>query len=54
MMADNERAKLLDLVNRCRELLSATRDPAHRRTISDLLSFLESKLAEMGEATPPT
>jgi hypothetical protein len=49
---NDESAKLRDLVDRCRELLSATRDPVYRRTISDVLSFLESSLAEMGKAAP--
>ena len=54
MMANDERTKLLDLARRGREVLSDTRDPAHRRTISDLLSVLEAKLAELGEAVAPS
>ena len=50
MMANNEREKLRDLTSRSRDLLSETRDPTHRRTISDLLAFLESKLAEASNA----
>ena len=53
-MANDERTKLLDLARRGREVLSDTRDPAHRRTISDLLSVLEAKLAELGEAVAPS
>ena len=49
-MANDERTKLRDLARRGRELLSDTHDPAYRRTISDLLSVLEAKLAEWGEA----
>jgi hypothetical protein len=52
MMVNDERTKLLELARRGRELLSDTRDPTHRRTISDLLSILEAKLAELGEAAP--
>jgi hypothetical protein len=51
-MANDERTKLLDLARRGREVLSDTRDPAYRRTISDLLSVLEAKLAELDEAAP--
>ena len=51
-MTNDERTKLRDLARRGRELLSDTRDPAYRRTISDLLSVLEARLAELGEATP--
>ena len=51
-MANDERTKLRDLGRRGRELLSDTRDPAYRRTISDLLSVLEAKLAEVGDAGP--
>jgi hypothetical protein len=54
MMANDERMKLLDLARRGREVLSDTRDPAYRRTISDLLSLLEAKLAELGEAAAPS
>jgi hypothetical protein len=50
MLDNDEPPKLRDLVDGCRELLLATRDPVHRRTISDVLSFLESKLTEMGRA----
>ena len=51
-MTNDERTKLRDLARRGRELLSDTRDPAYRRTISDLLSVLEARLAELGEAAP--
>ena len=49
-MANDERTKLRDLARRGREVLSDTRDPTYRRTISDLLSVLETKLAELDEA----
>jgi hypothetical protein len=39
MMANDEREMLRDLASRSRKLLSETRDPTHRRTVSDLLAF---------------
>jgi hypothetical protein len=53
-MANDERGELRDLTSRSRKFLSETRDPTHRRTISDLLAFLESKLAEAVKAADPT
>ncbi len=46
-MAKDERTELLDHFNRCRSLLSIMRDAAHRQTITDLIAYLESKLAAM-------
>jgi hypothetical protein len=53
-MVNDERETLRDLTSRSRELLSETRDQTHRRTISDLLAFLQSKLAETGKAAGST
>jgi hypothetical protein len=44
----DERIELLDHLNRCRELLTIMRDPAHRVTIEDLITYLGSKVAAMG------
>jgi hypothetical protein len=46
-VAKDERAELLDHLNRCRELLDVMRDPAARATIRDLIVFLELKLVAM-------
>jgi hypothetical protein len=45
--AEDERAELIAHLNRCRDLLTIMRDPAHRKTIADLVAYLESKLAAM-------
>jgi hypothetical protein len=52
-MAKDERTELVDHLNRCRDLLGLLKDPAHRRTISDLIAYLESKLAAMEARNPP-
>jgi hypothetical protein len=46
-MPTNEREALIDQLNRCRDLLHLTNDSVHRRTIIDLVAYLEAKLAEM-------
>jgi hypothetical protein len=45
-MPKDERTELVDRLSRCRDLLTIMRDPAHRVTIIDLITFLESKLAD--------
>jgi hypothetical protein len=45
-MPKDERTELVDHLNRCRDLLTIMRDPTHRVTIIDLITFLESKLAD--------
>jgi hypothetical protein len=42
----DERTELVDHLSRCRDLLTIMRDPAHRVAIIDLITFLESKLAD--------
>jgi hypothetical protein len=51
-MPIDERQELLDHLNRCRDLLQIMRDPVHRRTIEDLIAYLESKLADMDGRKP--
>ncbi len=46
-MTRNERAELLEHLNRCRDLLDMMKAPAARRTIIELITYLESKLADM-------
>jgi hypothetical protein len=46
-VAENERAELLDHLNRCRDLLTMMRAPVARQTIIDLIAYLETKLAAM-------
>ena len=48
-MPQDERAELVAHLNRCRDLLQLLKDPVHRRTIGDLVAYLESKLAAMDE-----
>jgi hypothetical protein len=50
-MTTGERTELVDHLNRCRDLLSLMKDPVHRKTIADLITYLESKLA--GWSEPP-
>jgi hypothetical protein len=40
----NERAELRLHLNRCRGLLTTLRDPEARETITDLITYLESRL----------
>jgi hypothetical protein len=46
-MAQDERAELAAHLDRCRDLLRMIKDPAPRKTIADLIAYLESKLATM-------
>jgi hypothetical protein len=46
-VAKDERAELVDHINRGRELLTHLKDPAHRRTVLALIAYLETKLAAM-------
>jgi hypothetical protein len=46
-MAKDECTELREHLDRCRDLLIIMRDPGHRKTISDLVASLETKLAEM-------
>jgi hypothetical protein len=50
-MTIGERTELVDHLNRCRDLLSLMKDPVHRKTIADLITYLESKLAAMERAS---
>lgn len=50
---DDERTELIDHLNRCRSLLGLMKDPAHRRTIADLIIYLESKLKAMDGRMAP-
>ena len=51
-MAKDERTELLDYLNRCRDLLTIMQDQTHRKSISDLIVYLESKLAGMDDHPP--
>jgi hypothetical protein len=53
MVAEDGRAELVDHLNRCRDLLTIMRDPEHRKTIIDLIAFLESKLTKMVRTQSP-
>jgi hypothetical protein len=46
-MAEGGSMELVEHLNRCRDLLTIMRDPVHRKTIIGLITFLESRLAEM-------
>jgi hypothetical protein len=46
-MAKDERTELREHLDRCRALLALMRDPGHRKTIADLIAYLETKLAGM-------
>ena len=49
-MANDERAELVDHLNRCRELLTVTGgDTIQRRTVSALIGYLESKLKALDQ-----
>ena len=48
-MAKDERTELLDHLGRCRDLLTIMRDLTHRKTIADLIAYLEAKLAGIDE-----
>ncbi len=52
-MAENERTELLNPLNRCRDLLMMMRDPAAKKTITDLVAYLETKLAAMVDENHP-
>jgi hypothetical protein len=40
MTPPDERAELLDHLDRCRDLLAIMRDPEARKTIADLIAYL--------------
>ena len=48
-MSPEERFALIDQLSRCQVLLGMLRDPGGpaRKTIADLITFLETKLAAM-------
>jgi hypothetical protein len=52
-MARDERAALIDHLNRCRDLLTLMKDPAHRKTVADLIAYLEAKLVAMERRCDP-
>jgi hypothetical protein len=41
-----ERDELVTHIEQCRKLLSATRHPAHKTVLADLLRYLEGRLVE--------
>jgi len=43
----NERRELVARMNRVRDLCRVTRDPVHRKTLADLIAYLEGKLTSM-------
>jgi sarcosine oxidase delta subunit len=45
---NGEREELVNHINRCRELLAVTRDTHHRKTLIDLLAYLEAKIGAVG------
>jgi hypothetical protein len=47
MSQDAERFELIDNLVRCRDLLGMLRDPSARKTIEDLIVYLEDKLRAM-------
>jgi hypothetical protein len=51
-MDKNECTELRGHLDRCRALLALMRDPGHRKTIADLIAYLEAKLAEMDGRWP--
>jgi hypothetical protein len=53
-MAPSERDDLVAHLSRCRDLLQIMRDSMHRRTIADLVTYLESKLTKMDERKSDT
>jgi hypothetical protein len=42
-----ERFELIDKLVRCRDLLAMLRDPDARKTVEDLITYLEAKLRAM-------
>jgi hypothetical protein len=52
-MLTNERAALIDRLNRYCDLLWLTKDPAFRLGIIELIAHLEARLAEMDRAIDP-
>ena len=43
-VADAKRFELIDQIARCRDFLPVLRDPAARKTVEDLMIYLEAKL----------
>jgi hypothetical protein len=45
--AKDERAGLIDHLNRCRNMLGLASDRINRQTLADLVAYLEKKLAAL-------
>jgi hypothetical protein len=52
-MTRDERAELIDHLNRCRDLLTLMKDREHRKTVADLIEYLEAKLVAMERRCDP-
>ena len=44
MSQQTERFELIDQIARCRDFLAVLRDPEARKTVEDLMIYLEAKL----------
>lgn len=52
-MVRDERVELINHLNRCRDLLTLMRDPVHKKTVADLIEYLEAKLVAMERRCAP-